>query len=55
MMETLALPLQDKRYIVSNKGKIIIITYNCKYARTLANILAKNDYNKKYELRVNRI
>lgn len=53
-METLVLPLQDKRFIVSNKGKILLVTYNRRYAEHIAILVSKNDYPKSYEITIKR-
>ena len=49
-METINLPLDEKRYIVVNKGKILLVTYNRPSAERLSRLVAKNNYPKDYEL-----
>jgi hypothetical protein len=54
MMETLVLPLSDKRFVVSNKNKIILVTYNRRSAEMLNNLITKNDYPGSYVLAVEK-
>jgi hypothetical protein len=53
-METLYLPLCERRYVVINKGKIVLITYNGKFARKLAAVFSLYDLSEEFMLRVNR-
>jgi hypothetical protein len=53
-METLSLPLDSKRFIVSNKGKIVIVTYNRRYAEHIASLVSRNNYPKSYELTIKK-
>jgi len=52
MMETLNIPVCGKRYIVANKGKILLVTYNRRYAEHIFDLVKKNDYPTTYEIRV---
>jgi len=52
MMEIINVPGDDKRYVITNKGKIILVTYNRKYAEFLASILKKKDWAMSSELAV---
>lgn len=53
-METLYLQFNEKRYIVANKGKILIVTYNRRYAEFLSDLVKKNDYPATYAVSVQR-
>ena len=53
-METLVLPLQDKRFIVSNKGKILLVTYSRRHAEYIAGLVSRNDFPRSYELTIKR-
>ena len=48
------MPLQDKRFIVSNKGKILLVTYNRRSAEGLEHLVKKNNYPRSYGLTVER-
>ena len=50
MMETLNIPLCEKRYVVANKGKILLVTYNRRYAELIDKLVKSNDYPKAYEV-----
>ena len=47
-METLYLPQGEKKYVVVNKDKILIVTYNRPYAERIDNLVKSNDYPKSY-------
>jgi hypothetical protein len=54
MMETLNIPVCEKRYIVTNKGKILVVTYNRKYAERIDKLVKSNNYPKSYEIVVKK-
>ncbi len=43
-MEILHLPRCDKRFVVANKGKILIVTHNRQYAELIDKLIKENDY-----------
>lgn len=51
-VETLCLYGCAKRYVVLNKGKIIILTHDWKIAERLRKEIDKNDYPKHYSIRM---
>lgn len=53
-MEILNIPFSEKRYVVANKGKILIVTHNRKYAEFLTKVLNKYDWPETYEIKVER-
>lgn len=53
-METLNIPLCEKRYVVANKGKILLVTYNRRYAEQIDKIVKSNDYPKSYGIIVDK-
>ena len=52
-MEVLAMPLQPIRYTVTNTEKIILVTYDYKYAQFIANTIKKLDKPANFYLRIN--
>jgi hypothetical protein len=51
-MQTLAIPLQPIRYMVTNTERIILVTYDYNYALKLANIIKKLENPSKFYVRV---
>ena len=43
IIQTLALPLQPIRYLVTNTEKIILVTYDYNYAQKIANVIKQID------------
>ncbi len=41
-----------KRYVVTNKGKILLVTYDYRIAEDLESQLVKHNYPKNYVLKV---
>jgi hypothetical protein len=54
-MEVLATPHQPVRYVVTNKNKIVLVTYDYNTAKLLENDISKNDYPSTFILAVNKI
>jgi hypothetical protein len=52
IMQTLAIPLQPIRYMVTNTERIILVTYDYNYALKLANIIKKLENPSKFYVRV---
>jgi hypothetical protein len=55
IMEVLATPHQPVRYVVTNKNKIVLVTYDYNTAKLLENDISKNDYPSTFILAVNKI
>jgi len=53
IMEVLTVPLQPIRYMVTNTEKIILVTYDYKYAQFIANTIKKLDKPANFYLRIN--
>lgn len=51
-MEIINVQGDDIRYVITNKGKVILVTYNRKYAEYLASILKKKDWPTSAELTI---
>jgi ABC-type polar amino acid transport system ATPase subunit len=47
-METLVLPYQPVRYLVTNTEKIILVTHDFKYANKIAGAISKLENPKVY-------
>jgi hypothetical protein len=43
----------ERRYVVANKDKIIIITHTRKYANYIDELLKQKDYDVSYSIKVN--
>jgi hypothetical protein len=52
IIETLVLPLEPVRYLVTNTERIILVTYDYKYAQKLANIIDKLENPRQFYVRV---
>ena len=48
IMETLVLPYQPVRYLVTNTEKIILVTHDYKYANKIASAISKLENPKVY-------
>ncbi len=53
-MEILHLPRCEKRFVVVNKGKILIVTHNRQYAELIDKLIKKNDYPSDYAIVVRK-
>jgi len=51
-MQTLALPLQPIRYMVTNTERIILVTYDYNIAKKLANAIGSLENPTKFYVRV---
>jgi hypothetical protein len=54
-MEVLAVPYQPIRYVVTNKNKIVLVTYDYNFAKSLEYDISRNDYPSSFILAVNEI
>ncbi len=52
IVETLVVPYEPVRYIVTNTEKIILVTYDYKYATRLADAIKTLENPKKYYPRI---
>ena len=52
IVEILVLPYQPVRYLVTNTEKIILVTYDYKYANKLASAISRLEDPKKYYPRI---
>ncbi len=55
VMEVLAVPYQPIRYVVTNKNKIVLVTYDYNFAKSLEYDISRNDYPSSFILAVNEI
>lgn len=53
-MEILNLPRCEKRFVVTNKGKILIVTHNRGYAEYIDKEVKKNNYPAEYAVVVRK-
>jgi len=53
-MEVLLLPRCEKRFVVANKGMILIVTHNRQYAERIDKLVKKYDYPKSYTVVVKK-
>jgi hypothetical protein len=54
IMQTLALPLQPVRYMVTNTEKIILVTYDYNYAQKLASAIRSLENPSKFYVKLGR-
>lgn len=52
IVQTLVLPYQPVRYLVTNTEKIILVTYDYKYANKLASAISRLENPKNYYPRI---
>ena len=50
-MQTLALPLQPIRYMVTNTERIILVTYDYNFAKKIANAIQKLEMPSNYYIK----
>lgn len=55
IIQTLVLPHQPVRYVVTNKDKIVLVTHDYHFATSLANDIKKNNYPSTFILAVNKV
>jgi hypothetical protein len=55
IIQTLVLPYQPVRYVVTNKDKIVLVTYDYYIAKSLEKDIKKNDYPSTFILAINKI
>jgi len=51
IIQTLAIPMQPIRYLVTNTEKIILVTYDYKFAQKIAKAIRSLDNPKKFYLK----
>ncbi len=51
IMQTLALPLQPIRYLVTNTERIILVTYDYNFAKKIANAIQKLEMPSNYYIK----
>jgi hypothetical protein len=54
IMQTLALPLQPIRYLVTNTEKIILVTYDYNYALKIAAAIKQTENPTKFYVKVGK-
>ena len=52
IIQTLVLPYQPVRYVVTNTEKIILVTHDYKYANKLASVISRLEDPGKYYPRI---
>ena len=52
IVQTLALPLQPVRYMVTNTEKIILVTYDYNYAQKIASVISQLDNPSNFYVRL---
>ena len=52
IVQTLALPLQPVRYMVTNTERIILVTYDYNFANKIAKAIEQTENSGKYYLKI---